>query len=193
MDRDALLGERLARERGDLRVLDRQDAAAAPRRPSPRRRARGRSSRTRCRSRRSRRRAATSATLGGTIASLVGPDQLAVGLEPGQRARTRTGGEDDVLRLDVAERLAVLAPVTTMRPSPCEPRRAVDHIDLVLLHQVARRRSTAARPPCGSRSTTRGEVEARLVAREAELVGVRISRDRSRRCAAAPWSGCSPS
>ena len=39
---------------------------------------------------------------------LVGPDQLAVGLQARQRARPRAGREDDVLRLHIGDRLAVL-------------------------------------------------------------------------------------
>ncbi len=53
----------------------------------------------------------TSSDLGMTFGHhgfLIGPDQLAVGLEAGEDAGPRTGGQDDVLGGEVGDRLAVL-------------------------------------------------------------------------------------
>src|SRR6185437_131249 len=58
-----------------------------------------------------------------------------VGLEPGQRARSGAAGDDEILGVELADRLAVLgdAEASLAEQLPL----AVDHRDLVLLHQEA--------------------------------------------------------
>ena len=100
---------------------------------------------------------------------LVGPDQPAVGLEPRQRARPRAGGDDDVLGLDIGQRLAALARHGDA-PLPSQPRRAVDHLDLVLAHQIG----DAVRQPLGHFAAALDharKIEADIVGGEPELGG----------------------
>ena len=137
---NALLGEGR-----DLLVLDRQDAVAAPRPPSPRRPWCGRSSRTRCRSRPSRSTSSDFGIVRRHHRLLVGPDQLAVGLEARQLARARAGRQDDVLGAR-ASSSPPLSSSTASLPLPASLAVAVEHRDLVLLHQVRRRRGSAASP-----------------------------------------------
>ncbi len=122
---------------------------------------------------------------------LVGPDQPSVRLEPRQRARPRAGGEDDVLGLDVGQRLATRADHGDA-PLPSQPRRSLDHLDLVLAHEIG----DAVRQPLGdfaaaldhARQGRSGHCRRRARTRRRAA-----SRCKARRCAAAPWSGCSPS
>ncbi len=68
---------------------------------------------------------------------LVGPDPLAVCLEPRQFARPGAGGDDDVLRLKLFGALVGLDADLALRG---QGRLAHDDLDLVLLHQVAHAR-----------------------------------------------------
>ena len=129
-DRHALLLEALAREGGNLLVLDRQDAVehldhrhigakiaieagefdAYCSRPNDQQRFRhaGRHHRL-----------------------FIGPDQLAVGLEPGQRAGAGAAGDDDVLRGELGSGLAAHLHLALAG----QHAGALEDGDLVLLHQ----------------------------------------------------------
>ena len=72
----------------------------------------------------------------------IGPDQFLVGLEAGQHARPRAGGDDDVLGLigagaERAFRRFALAGFHRDFAGRVDRRLAPDHGDLVLLHQKA--------------------------------------------------------
>ena len=121
----------------------------------------------------------------------IGPDQLAVGLEPRQRARPRAGREDDVLGGEVGDRLAVLG-----RPRACPCRRAWPRPSITVILFFFIRKPT----PFGQllRHLARAlddllDVEADVLGREAEFVELVQQVLDLGRCAAAPWSGCSPS
>ena len=88
---------------------------------------------------------------------LVGPDQLAVGLEPGKR---RARAPVAMMMCLASNRGAPCRFAGRPRSAfPCKPRRPVDHRDLVLLHQIGdavrkpsatlRLRSTSARGRSG--------------------------------------------
>ena len=101
---------------------------------------------------------------------LVGPNQPAVGLEPGKRLRPRAGGDDDVLGGDRRQRLALF---TGQRdaPLPFEPRRAIDHGDAVFLHE---KRDAVRQALChfaAARDHFR-EIETDIVGAQAELARV---------------------
>ena len=190
VDLHALLLERLAGEGGDLLVLDRQDAVehldhrhlgaqiaveagefdADGARADDQQRFRHRLA---------------------APSPRVGPDQLAVGLQPGQRARARAGGEDDVLGGELGDRLAVLG---RPRACPCRPASPCPSITVILFFFI--RKPTpfdSCLATARERSTTLLEVEADVLGREAVVVEMMQQMVDLGRCAAAPWSGCSPS
>ena len=78
---------------------------------------------------------------------LVGPDQLAVGLEALELAGAGAGRQDDVLGLD--RLVAALVELDRELALSREPAVPVDHGDLVLLEQVADAAVRAARQACG--------------------------------------------
>jgi hypothetical protein len=140
-DPDALLFERLVRERGDLRVLDRQDLrqhlddghvrthGAVERRELD-------ADRPRADDQQRLRHPV------GVHCLEIGPDQLLVRFETGQRAGPRTGRDDDVLGLIRTRSGGILR--RRRRRSlhgdlarRVDRRFAPDHGDLVLLHQEA--------------------------------------------------------
>ena len=97
-DLHALLLERLACQRGDLGVLDGQDL----RQQLDDRHLGAERAVERCELDADRARAHDEQRLGHGLRHHgleVGPDAVAVGLDAGQHARARTGGDDDVLRL----------------------------------------------------------------------------------------------
>ena len=138
---DALLLERLAREAGDLGVLDRQDlrqhldhrhlgAEGAVERGELDADGAGADHQQRLRH------------LLRDHRLEIGPHQLLVGLEPGQHARPRAGGDDDVLGLVAAGPERALRRFGLRRlhrdlAGRIDRRLAPDHRDLVLLHQEA--------------------------------------------------------
>ena len=168
MDGHALLGEGLARKGGDLGVLGRKDAVEQPRPRSLRRRACGRSSRTRCRWRRSRSPA--------TIWERPAAPWRACRSRPACRRprapaapRARAPVAITICLASMLVRASPSLPVIATLPSPFSAALPVDHRDLVLLHQVGDAARELSPRLSRLRSTTRGEVEAEIVAGEAEL------------------------
>ena len=101
---------------------------------------------------------------------LVGPDQSAVGLEPGKGPRPRAGGDDDMLGTDRRQRFTVLAGERDAALT-FEPRRSVDHGDVVLLHE----KGDAVRQALGHFAAALDhlrEIEADIVGAQAELARV---------------------
>ncbi len=166
MDGDALLGEGLAREVRDLGVLGGKDAgehldhghfgaeAAVEARELDADGAGAHNQQRLGKARRDHR-------------LLVGPDQPAVGLEARQGPRPRAGGDDDVPGLDIGKRLARFANDGD-RASAFQPRRPVDHGDVVLPHEIG----DAVGKPLGHFAAPldhRREIEADIVGGEPEL------------------------
>ena len=168
MDLDALFLEALAGESGDLFVLDRQDAVehfddrhlgahvAVEAGEFHADRA-GADDQKRFRDRLRDHR------------FLVGPYQLAVGFEPGQRAGPRAGRQHDMRRREIGHGFAVLRDGNFAFTG--EPGLAIEHGDLVLAHQMP----DAVRQLLGDR-TRAGDDLLRVVADvfrgKAELVEV---------------------
>ncbi len=166
MDLDPLLLEALARESGDLFVFDRQDAVEhlddghlgahvtveAGEFHADRA---GADDQKRFRDRL------------GDHRFLVGPYQLAVGFEPGQRAGPRAGRQHDMRRGEIGHGFAVLRDGNFAFTG--EPGFAIEHGDLVLAHQMR----DAVRQLLGDR-TRAGDDLLRIIGdvfrREAELV-----------------------
>ena len=101
----------------------------------------------------------------------IGPDQLLVGLEAGQHARPRAGGDDDVLGGVVAGAERALRRIVGSLDRELARRgdrgRAPDDVDLVLLHEegdaVGELRGDAARALHDG-----GRVESDVLGREAD-------------------------
>ena len=169
--------------------------AAAPRSPSPRRPAPGRSWRTRCRWRRSRPPAATSGRPSGP--SPRGRSRPARRRAPGRwRGRCAPGRRwpgSPTWRSSVRSPPAFSATTTFgRRIALLQPRRPVDHLDLVLLHQEG----DAAGELLGDRARARdhlGEVVGAAPRPTGRSRPGGPAARRPRRTSAAPWSGCSPS
>ena len=106
----------------------------------------------------------------------IGPDQLPVGLEPGQHARPRAGRDDDVLGLigagaERALRRLALAGLHGDLAGRFDRRLAPDHRHLVLLHQEA----DAVVEPLRHRARALhhgGRIEAHLLGRQPVILGV---------------------
>ena len=128
----------------------------------------------------------------------VGPDQLLVGLDAGQHARPRAGGDDDVLGLvgAGAERALRRLALGGLDRAPCRAasmrRLAPDHGDLVLLHQEGDAGVEAARHLARALHHRLG-VEADLLGASGRSPWRAAACGTPRPSAAAPWSGCSPS
>ena len=100
---------------------------------------------------------------------LVGPDELTVDFESGKRARSRTRGENDVLRFELEERLTLTLDRDSPRPGQ-SPETIVD-VDTILLHQVFDTGRQALRDLAGSLHDLL-EIESDLSDREAKLACV---------------------
>ena len=96
---------------------------------------------------------------------LVAPDQLAVGLQPGQLTGARTGGQDDVLGLQ--RLLAALDELDRELALAGELGLAVEDGDLVLLEQEADAAAQLLRHAAAALDHGRG-IEAGVVGGEAE-------------------------
>ena len=100
---------------------------------------------------------------------LVGPDVLAVGLQARQGARPCAGREEDVRRRQGRRFLAVLQ--NGQLALAGEPAVAVEHRDLVLLHQVFDAGIEPRRDPARALDHL-GDIEGDIVRRQAEIAGM---------------------
>jgi hypothetical protein len=121
-------------------------------------------------------------------ACLVGPDPLAVGLQPRKLAGARAGGEDDVAGRQL---LGALVGLDGDLALGGQRRLAHDHRDLVLLHQVADAGIQLLGHPAGA-FHDRVEIVGDVVGLSPKSLA-RCIRWNTSTSAASPWSGCSPS
>src|SRR6185437_8152099 len=168
VDGDALLGEGFARERRDLSVLSGKDTVEDLDHGYVR---------TKCavEARKldaDRARADDEQRLGKALGHhrfFVGPDQLPVRLDARQSPGASAGRDNDVLGLDVRERLpAFIGDGNTA--GAFQARCSIDHRDLVLAHQIG----DAVRQALGHFAAAlhhAGQIEANIVRGEPELRG----------------------
>ena len=159
-----------AGEGGDLLVLDRQDAVEHLDTPSPPRPWCDRSSRTRCRSRPSRSPAATSAS--PAAPSLRGRSRSACRRPPGPGSCRARAPVARITFLAASVTLLLSFIATASLPAPGELRRAVEHRDLVLLHQALDAVAELAWRPCASARRSSLGSKRHVLDREAIGVGV---------------------